>query len=91
MVDNLRRRGLSSEAISDLCLMCGEERETMDHLFVHCKLSSTLWKKFSSRSGVLWSAPSSLAWWRLGVGSFHWVRCYALAVSSFCFLVVSLE
>lgn len=67
MVDDLRRRGLSSEAISDLCLMCGQERETMDHLFVHCKLSFTLWKKFSSRCGVLWSAPSSLAWWRLGV------------------------
>lgn len=83
MVDNLRRRGLSSEAISDLCLMCGEERETMDHLFVH--------RKLSSRSGVLWSAPSSWLGGGLEFGSFHWVRCYALAVSSFCFLVVSLD
>lgn len=25
-----------SEAISDLCLLCGKDRETVDQLFVHC-------------------------------------------------------
>lgn len=38
VADNLRRKGISSKAIPDICLLCGKERETVDFLFLHCEL-----------------------------------------------------
>lgn len=35
MADNLRRRGMTSEDITDICFLCGKEGETIDHLFLH--------------------------------------------------------
>lgn len=32
-----------SEAISDLCLLCGKDRETVDQLFVHCFFFFFFW------------------------------------------------
>ena len=67
--DNLRRRGLTSMAISDICVLCGKVNETVDHLFVHCEFSYSLWCRFLARCGVLWSLPRSLVGlveaWRL--------------------------
>lgn len=37
IVGNLKRRGLESEALSDLCLHCGGERESIAHMYVHLK------------------------------------------------------
>lgn len=31
MADNLRRTGLTSVAISDICMICGKDNETVDH------------------------------------------------------------
>lgn len=35
MVDNLRRRGLTSNDMSDICVMCGNEEELVNYLFLH--------------------------------------------------------
>lgn len=44
---NHRRRGLVSDAISDLCLLCGKDRETVDQLFVHYIFLFSFWVSFS--------------------------------------------
>lgn len=35
VANNLRRRGLTLEAISDLCMLCNKEEEMIDHLLFH--------------------------------------------------------
>ena len=47
-------------AILDICVLCGKVNETIDHLFVHCKFSNSLWCRFIARCGVLWSLPRLL-------------------------------
>lgn len=37
--DTLRRRGILSEEIFDVCPLCGVERVEVDHLFLHCKFT----------------------------------------------------
>lgn len=44
--ENLRRRGLFLENISDLYVLCGKERETNDHISVHCEFAYFLWCSF---------------------------------------------
>lgn len=51
-VKNLRRSGLSSVAISNLCSVCGEEK-TIDHLFVQCKYSTSFSLNVVSRGVFL--------------------------------------
>lgn len=51
---NLRRRGLSLEAISDLCVLRRKERDTSNHLLLHCEFSSFLWSRVIGQSGVSW-------------------------------------
>eukprot|EP00268_Persea_americana_P000277 TRINITY_DN10107_c0_g1_i2.p1 TRINITY_DN10107_c0_g1~~TRINITY_DN10107_c0_g1_i2.p1 ORF type:complete len:112 (-),score=12.99 TRINITY_DN10107_c0_g1_i2:315-650(-) len=61
MADNLRRRELGLKAISDLCVLCGKEMESIDHLFIHCKFSHSLRCSLLRRCGVLSGRPGSLA------------------------------
>lgn len=35
IADNLRRKGLLLEDISDMCMICWRFRESIDHLFLH--------------------------------------------------------
>lgn len=42
MIETLRRRGLLSEDILHFCLLCAVERETVDHLILHCAFSFSL-------------------------------------------------
>lgn len=59
-MDNLRRRGLASGAISNLCVLGRKEMETVDHLFIHCQFSHTLWCSFLLRCVVLWCSLGTL-------------------------------
>lgn len=34
-VDNLRRRGMTSINLFDICLKCGKEKESVNHLFLY--------------------------------------------------------
>ena len=47
MADNLRKNGLTDSSISDVCVMCRKELETINHLFLHC-----LWLVFGVTSVV---------------------------------------
>lgn len=38
MTDNLRRKGIASN-ITDMCSMCGREREAVNHLFLFVRSS----------------------------------------------------
>lgn len=40
--NSLKRRGNTSEAISDICVLCEEEAESISHLFIHCKVTSLI-------------------------------------------------
>lgn len=39
--DNLRKRGLK---VDGMCKQCGEELETVEHLFFHCQKAQNIWK-----------------------------------------------
>ena len=45
-VNNLRRRGILSEAILDICVLCGKEEESINHLFMHCDSATYVWRFF---------------------------------------------
>lgn len=55
------RRGLTSDIISDTCRLCGREMESIDHLFIHCGVASSIWRYFLNECGVSWCFPGSLA------------------------------
>lgn len=74
-----------------MCLLSGQERETIDHLFLHCKFYSI--EYVSSRCRGSWSMPKSLvgiieAW---NLVSFFLVWCYALEASSLYYFVIDFE
>lgn len=37
LVDNLRRKGIGSNCISDVCSLCEKDGETDNRLFLHCE------------------------------------------------------
>lgn len=78
---------LSAE-ISDWCLLCGRERETVDHLFLlHCTFSSYLWCFFLRKCDVLQCSSIPL----LGMSPFFGCGVGAMEVHSFSCFVVHLE
>ena len=60
-VDNLRKRRIMSEAISDTCVLCGKEKETITHLFLHCEFASCIWQSFFKKCGISWCLPRALS------------------------------
>lgn len=52
---------MPSEAISDLFVFCKKERETIDHLFLHCEFSHFLCCRMLDRSSVLWCSSQSIS------------------------------
>lgn len=61
MVDNLRRRGLSSEATSNPFSLRGEGLESVNYLFLYCKVFSSFWRDCGKKCGWSGSLASSLA------------------------------
>lgn len=59
MADSLRRKGMSLDAILDICLFCGKEMESVDHLFLLCNFAHFLWCLFLALSGVQWCCLGS--------------------------------
>lgn len=55
------RRGLMSDIISDTFRLCWKEMESIDHLFIHCGVASSIWRYFLNECGVSWCFPGSLA------------------------------
>ncbi|XP_055800457.1 uncharacterized protein LOC129869915 [Solanum dulcamara] len=50
----LQKKGLP---IVSRCMLCSEARETNNHLFLHCKVTSQLWTMFLSLTETKWSMP----------------------------------
>ena len=48
------------------CLMCKNAEETIDHLLLHCKCSSKIWRNCMVWWGVSWCANKSLLDWAMG-------------------------
>ena len=63
--DNLRGRRLD---FVDCCIMCRCNRETVDHLFLHCGKANQLWSLVFRSFRISWVLPRSVAstlfgWW----------------------------
>lgn len=48
-IDNLIHRGM---IIPNRCCMCTSDGESVNHLFIHCKLVHTIWMYFLGKFGV---------------------------------------
>jgi len=62
----LKRRNFK---LASRCSICFEEKESVDHLFVHCRMDSTLWYLSLSLMGFSWVQPKTtrdvlMAWSR---------------------------
>ena len=56
------------------CYLCGEEVETINHLFLQCRITSQLWRIFISLRGFAWAMPNKIthllySWGEVGVGA----------------------
>ena len=47
--------------ISDVCCLCRREMKSIDHLFIHCDVGSSIWIYFLKEFGVYWCFLGSLA------------------------------
>ena len=56
--DNLNKRG--DQLIAGR-FFCGEQAETINHIFLHCKWTDQLWRMFISLKGISWVKPVSIA------------------------------
>ena len=54
--DNLRKMSI---VIVEWCCMCKKNRESVDHLLLHCELTSRLWNYAFSLFGAGWVMPRS--------------------------------
>ena len=59
-VDNLRRRGFTSNNLSNNCVMCGKE-ESINHLFLHCEVAALAWSNFIQKCSLAWCCPKNIA------------------------------
>jgi hypothetical protein len=39
------------------CGMCKRDKETVDHLLIHCEWAQVLWNVFFNRFGLAWTMP----------------------------------
>ncbi|CAN1338924.1 Putative ribonuclease H protein At1g65750 [Linum perenne] len=49
-VDNLQRRGMS---LANRCVVCEQEEESVDHLFVNCQFALEVWDRVSSKLSLV--------------------------------------
>jgi len=56
-VDTLKKRGFS---LANWCCLCKKNEETTNHLFIHCKYTSTLWQLILNLFGVSWIMPNNI-------------------------------
>ena len=52
--DNLRRRHV---ILVSWCCMCKGDGETIDHLFLHCKVAKEMWDTVFNLFGLTWVMP----------------------------------
>jgi len=47
-------------SLASRCVMCFHKEESVDHLFVHCKLVYSLWALAISLMGISWVQSSNV-------------------------------
>ena len=57
MISNLRSQGF---VLVNLCCLCNNNEETINHLLIHCEYTSDLWPLVLNLFGVLWALPSNI-------------------------------
>lgn len=55
-MDHLATRGWY---MPNRCILCKQDAETVDHLFIHCSVARSLWMLLFNMFGVQWVLPSS--------------------------------
>ncbi|WMV19519.1 hypothetical protein MTR67_012904 [Solanum verrucosum] len=54
-------RGIrNQESENSECFFCGETAETVNYLFLHCKVTEQLWRIFLNLEGILWTMPGKI-------------------------------
>jgi len=56
-LDNLRKRNI---IVMELCYMCKNCGESINHLFRHCMVATKLWSTILQLFGVVWVMPQSV-------------------------------
>jgi hypothetical protein len=56
-IDNLRRRVM---IVINRCWLCESDKESVDHLLLHCGVANALWNVIFSRFGLCWVMPGSV-------------------------------
>ncbi|GMP59190.1 hypothetical protein CsSME_00022569 [Camellia sinensis var. sinensis] len=69
-IDNLIRHG---HIFVNWCCLCGRASELVDHLLIHCPVSSRLWMLVVTVFGLVWVQPGFVfavvqSWVRGGLG-----------------------
>ena len=69
--ENLKKRKFS---LCSRCYLCGEQIETVSHLFLQCRTTTQLWRIFVSLRGISWVMPNKIthllySWEEAGVGA----------------------
>ena len=71
-MDNLRKQNICTV---EWCCMCKVNRETMDHLLLHCDFVQSLWSLVFCLFRLQWVTPKRvddlLACWKGGFGRYH--------------------
>ena len=71
MQENLMKKGIQ---MCPRCFFCEQKAETINHLFLHCKVVSQLWNLFTNFRGIKWTmskraGQALLSWNYEGSGS----------------------
>ncbi|CAN4110783.1 unnamed protein product [Withania somnifera] len=56
--ENFNKRKFS---MCSRCYLCGKEIESVNHLFLRCKITTQLWRIFISLGGSAWVMPNKIA------------------------------
>ena len=56
-LDQLKRRGIP---LVNMCFLCEENEETVDHLFIHCSRAKMLWDLFLAITDYNWVFPLTI-------------------------------
>jgi transposase len=64
--DNLMKRHI---IIVDKCCLCKRNGESMDHILLHCVVTSAMWNALFTRFGLSWVMPRRVidlfaCWWK---------------------------
>ena len=61
--------------ISDVCLLCGSCKESIDYFFLHCEFAYAIWCQLLAKCSILWCFPKILLGLFKAWGFSHCLGC----------------